>query len=436
MKVKNYKNGATLIYRHFQRKHTSVSAGFIFGDNRDKYPEPTAHFCEHMFFKESKKMTQFQLVKKRNKIFSLKNGRTGFKFTCIDFCRSNKILEPCFDFSSEVLLNTHFLKKHVESEKGVIKQELTKRLNDPLRKLEYATYRTIRDHLNSDYSILGSFEEIDKMDVETLKKFHNECFISQNFFICISGGISYFRAKKLAEKYFIKRLKSNPKKKSEKTIEIKNNKPGNMNIEYFPLEKSWCNISIKVESELETTKSQTIIDLLTKVSNSTVGLIGLTLRNSGLVYKADIVGGQIRKNNSFLSLNFECSSENVNKIIDVLSSKLCDFANSQITQELIEEQKNKRKYEKDEEIQKNIYPNKDYFLYFQNNGNLLTKKYEKEYNKEFNSLTSNDIQEFIKTILSKPENLYVTILSNKGPENFYTYEQMQKKLMCPKLKTK
>lgn len=433
MKVKTYKNGATLIYRHFQRKHTSVSAGFIFGDNRDKYPEPTAHFCEHMFFKESKKMTQFQLVKKRNKIFSLKNGRTGFKFTCIDFCRSNKILEPCFDFSSEVLLNTHFLKKHVESEKGVIGQELTKRLNDPLRKLEYATYRTIRDHLNSDYSILGSFEEIDKMDVETLKKFHKECFISQNFFICISGGISYFRAKKLAEKYFIKRLKSNPKKKSEKTIEIKNNKPGNLNIEYFPLEKSWCNISIKVESELETTKSQTIIDLLTKVSNSTVGLIGLTLRNSGLVYKADIVGGQIRKNNSFLSLDFECSSENVNKIIDVLSSKLCDFANGQITQELIEEQKNKRKYEKDEEIQKIIYPNKDYFLYFQDNGNLLTKKYEKEYNKEFNSLTSNDVQEFLIDILSKPENLYVTILSNKDASNFYTYEQMQKKL-CIKTK--
>ena len=110
MKVKIYKNGATLIYRHSRRKHTSVTAGFILGNFRDKFPEPTAHFCEHMFFKETKNMTQYQLVKKRNKYFSLKNGKTGFKYTCVEFCRSNKIIEPCFEFTSDILLNTHFLK--------------------------------------------------------------------------------------------------------------------------------------------------------------------------------------------------------------------------------------------------------------------------------------------------------------------------------------
>ena len=64
MRVKNYKNGATLIYRHERRKHTSVTAGFIFGKNRDNYPEPTAHFCEHMFFKETKIFLKANLTKK------------------------------------------------------------------------------------------------------------------------------------------------------------------------------------------------------------------------------------------------------------------------------------------------------------------------------------------------------------------------------------
>ncbi len=63
IKVKNYKNGATLVYSKKKRKHTSVVAGFVFGRNRDKFPEPVAHFCEHMFLRKQKNGMKSNFVK-------------------------------------------------------------------------------------------------------------------------------------------------------------------------------------------------------------------------------------------------------------------------------------------------------------------------------------------------------------------------------------
>ncbi len=436
MKVKNYKNGATLIYRHERRKHTSVTAGFIFGKNRDKYPEPTAHFCEHMFFKETKNLSHEKLVDKAKNIFSIHNAHTGIYHTCIDFCRSNKLIQECFELASEMLLNTRFIKKHVENEKGVIKQELTRGLNDIKRKFGYAYSKTVRTQYNSDFCVLGTFEEIDQVNTKTLKKFRDETFISQNFFICIRGGISYHKAKKLSEKYFINKLNSNPTYPVDKNLIIPNDKKGNLIIEKFHLDKTKCQLSFKIPQELETTKSRIILKMIARLSNGINGIIGQTLRDSGLVYSTNFAGGTISPEGSFFALDFQCSNENTNKVINKLGKVLIDYVNGQITDEMIKDQKKKEKYEEDEISGFSIYPNNDFFTYFKNMEYVFTRKYKKQYKKEYNSLKAADIQEFIKTILSKPENLYVTILSNKGPENFYTYEQMQKKLMCPKLKTK
>ena len=99
---------------------------------------------------------------------------------------------------------------------------------------------------------------------------------------------------------------------------------------------------------------------------------------------------------------------------------------------MVETQKEKAKYEEDESSDFTIYPNNDYSAYFKGMEFLLTKKYKKQFIKDFNSLKSDDLKEFVKEVTSNPENLYVTIMSNKDESNFYTYKQMQKKLCVKK----
>lgn len=107
-KIKKYKNGAILVYKHQKAKATSVIAGFVFGRNRDKYNNALAHFCEHMFFVETEKRNKEKLRKEKLKTFTMLNGRTNLFYTEIDFCRSNKALEPSFELASDMLLHSKY----------------------------------------------------------------------------------------------------------------------------------------------------------------------------------------------------------------------------------------------------------------------------------------------------------------------------------------
>ena len=69
IKLVKLKDGAVMIYRKHKMKCTAVEAGFVFCGNRNKYPEPTAHFCEHMLFQGSQHLSDKEI--KENDNFAL-----------------------------------------------------------------------------------------------------------------------------------------------------------------------------------------------------------------------------------------------------------------------------------------------------------------------------------------------------------------------------
>lgn len=426
LKRKIYKNGATLIYKKNKKRHTSVVAGFVFGKNRDNYPEPTAHFCEHMFFKETKQKSTQTLNEAMQNTFSMYNGRTNLFYTEIDFCRSNKIIEPCFELASEMLLETKFSKKNIDSEKGVIKQELVRKLNNP-DKLFYFTYaRCLRDYYNKNTMVLGSEQEIDEIDAKTLKKFKDEVFISQNFVITIQGGISFYKAKRLAEKYFIKKLNSDPKFSVDRTMNLIINKKGNLLVEKYPFKKAICSIAIKIDKDLNNLKNEQISYMLCMICNGLSGKILNRLRDKGLVYSAGMSSNF--KDDETIKIDFACSDQCVNKCIDEIGKVLYDLKTNLVDEKLIETKKKNQKYQRDEKTTL-IYPSNLFNLYLRYGYESLTKKYHKKSKKLFQAVTPQDIKDFCNNIFSNPENLYVAILTGSDENNFYNYEKMQKILI-------
>ena len=423
-KRKIYKNGATLIYRKCKRKHTSVIAGFVFGENRDKYPDPTAHFCEHMFFKETENRTTEQLKQDMINTFSMYNGRTSQFYTEIDFCRSNKALEPCFKLSAEMLLNTKFSAKSIATEKGVIKQELVRKLNNP-DAISYFTFlRALSSKYNSNTVVLGSEEEIEQVSAKPLKKFKEETFISQNFIITIEGGISFHKAKRLAEKYFINKLKSNPNYPVDKNITNKIDREGNLNIENFPFNKSNCRLCIKLDKALESMETDNLASMLCSVCNSLNGKLTSKLRDNGLVYGVNMWADCIPSNYA-IGINFGCSSENVNKVISKIGELFEELKTTPVEQTLIEKIKQNRKLSKDERI-RNIYPSSLFREYLCYGDIILSRKYKKESKKFYEQITPKQLQTFCQKAFSSPENIYVAILTDSTPDKFYSYEEMQK----------
>lgn len=423
-KRKIYKNGATLVFKKTRLRHTAVVAGFIFGKNRDKYPEPTAHFCEHMFFKETESKNSNELSTAISETFPRNNGRTGLFFTEIDFCRSNKALEPCFKLASEMLLNTKFSKKHIESEKGVIKQELVRKLNNPDMIANFTFFRCTRSLYCQNTAVLGSEQEISNIDAKTLKKFRNDIFVSQNFTITIQGGISYQKAKRLAEKYFIKQLKSNPDFPVDKTTNIISDKQGNLLIENYPFKKSICKIGIKLEPEANTLKNRQIANMLCGICNSTTGILLKMLRDNGLVYGAGM-WYKYTKEESMIGIDFSCSDDCVNKCIDKIGKIFNNLRTTLVDENIIETKKKNSKLASDE-ANKQIYPSTLFARYLSDGYECFTRKYKKQMKKLYYDITPQDILDFCNQVLTKPENLYVSILTGSEKDNFYTYEKMQK----------
>lgn len=424
-KKKVYKNGAILIYKHRNRKCTSVNAGFVFGKNRDYYPEPIAHFCEHMFFIETETKTKEQLKKEMLNTFSMNNGRTHIYYTIIDFCRSNKVVEDCFKLSSDMLLNTKFQTKYINSEKGVIQQELVRRLNSPETISHYTFLRTISNKSIKNSLVLGNKEEIEKVTAKELKKFRDQIFISQNFVITIEGGISFYKAKRLAEKYFIKNLKSNPDFPVDKTYNLPWDKHGNLTVENYSFNKSICKITIKLPPELESSDINSVsAAMLCRLCNGLTGKLLGNLREHGLVYSAGINFDDTPTQNC-LMINFSCSSDNINKVIDQLGNILAELRTKPFDAELIEKDKTNSKLFKDENIAK-IYPSTLFASYLKYGNNIFSKTLTKRKKKIFEKLTSNDILEFCKNALTHPENIYVSILTDIKSDKIYLYEEIQK----------
>ncbi len=424
LKEKIYKNGAILVYRKLKRKHTSVAAGFVFGKNRDKYPEPVAHFCEHMFFKETKDLNEQQLNEKILDVFSMYNAHTSPYCTWFDFCRANKVIEPCFELASEMLLNTKFSKKCMESEKGVIKQELNMHLNNPNEIFGGTRLRALTTENIPNTRTSGSTEEIDAITAKDLQKFKDEVFISQNFLITIEGGLSYIKAKKLAEKYFINKLKSNPNYSVDKTNIEKYDRPGNMNVENFQFNKSLCSIIIRLDKNMENIKTDATNRMLSKICNGVSGKLCKRLRDKGLVYSARIRTNEII-NHYYIRVRWECVSDNVNKCIDEIGKVFKDLRNIKIDNALLDKKKENVKLAKDESCQGPIYPSNLFLNYLNFEKEDYSKKRIKQYEKTFESLTPDDIQNFCNTVLSKPENIYVSILTGEKEPNFYSYEKIQ-----------
>lgn len=434
MKRKVYKNGATLVYMKSKSKSTSVDVGFWFGKSADHFPEPTAHFCEHMFFQSTKNRTKEQLTKDMTETFSSNNGHTGMFLTYIDFNRSNKILEPCFELASDMLLNTNFSPKEIESEKGVIKQELIRKLSSQDTAFRVASRKTTSHYPRLKRScVLGTDNEIDAINADILQKYHDEIFISQNFLISIEGGISYRKAKHLAEKYFISKLKSCPTAEVDKTTDPPFDRQGNLHIEKFSSRRSKIGIAFKLDDFKDVkdrVQNLACLYFLKKLSNNLNKHLLGNLRNAGLVYTANLTY-LLQKTDGYLVITADTSPKNINNIVDVIGETLRDYRKNLFDKNTLEAIKKNRKYSEDESAPRPIYPSSLFCDSMLRDDYTFTRKYRKLINKAIKNTTAEDLLQYCQKIFSDPKNIYATFLTdtrNPATKDLYTYAEIKKVL--------
>lgn len=425
-KIVKFDNGVTLLYAKTKKKATAWVVSFFAGSLEDE-KEGSAHFLEHMLLKETKNRDFAQINKDIQEVCKL-NALTSTRFTSIEAIRTNKLTNKTVEFMADILLNNKLNENYIETEKGVIHEELNRRLDQ--YKTSIGPYHSAQIFEGSfDYpKTLGTHDSIESMSLEDLQNYKNKNYISQNFIMSVVSKNSLRKIKKLYKENFEPKLFVSPtaSTKEPKPIALKDESLRVVKNE--ELQQVDCLISIIVPLGFEDYKNYTVTSYLKPLMGEYTSPVFTKLRNEGLTYIFNPVQVERDDRKTILRFYFKTSPHKVKRVIDVMSGCFKEIYENGMDEQLFKSQTLNLQYLDDEtenveRIMKraqnifDIYISADKFRKF--------KKWEKENKK----LKLSYVNEFYKKVLSKNNKLYVTYLGNIEEKDVYTLDETKGKLL-------
>lgn len=413
-KIIKLANGGTLIYTHSKlNKSTAVEVGFSVGAIADKKPG-TAHFLEHTLFKKTKNRSNKQIEEDRTKIAYL-NASTSMDFLVIKLFRSNKLINEAMKFASDVLLNSVCDDEFLETEKGVISEELSMCEDNESRDVYVKNFRQAQSLSKVASDIVGkSSKNIAKIKFSDLEDFKKKHFVGNNFICSMVTSLSLSKAKNLLNENFVKQIEfdKNYVKPVSYFEQTKIDKESSLKIYKNNQAKISVLISLRInENELEIFGKNFNYSFLAKYLSGAQGEMFARLRNKGLIYRLD-VDYSCFKEDSLLCIAFETSKEKLTEIIDEIGFEISKILNNGIEEKYINSYKKNFDYFADEKMPVKMSIRchlnlMDYLSY----GKVfnLTDRQKK---KLINNVCSDGVRKISEKIFNKNNKIYISVLGN------------------------
>ena len=426
-KIVKLNNGATLLYLKTKKKASAWRLSFLGGSTEDK-KEGTAHFLEHMLFKETDNRSFEQINKDRFEI-CFANAKTGAWYTAMETRRTNKLAEESLSFLTDLLLHSKLNEETIEKEKGVIQEELNRQLDNykiTVQNYHYAQmYETDYDYPKT----LGTTESINSMNKEDLEEYRGRNYVIQNFLMGAVTRFPLYKVKALYRKIIepqipvpqnyipIKKLSSEPNKDESLNI-VKNEN----------IEQVKCMISIVFNVGYEQYANRTVGSYIPTLIGAGTSPLFIKLRNEGLIYVFDRMTLDKFPHCTVATFGFKSSKDKLKRIIDVIGECFKDIYNNGMDKTTFDQRTLNLKYLDDEAADVVDIMN-DLSRIWSNY--ILDGKFYKPYKweKENKKLKLEYVNEVFKTILSKENKMYITYLGNVAQEDVYTFEETKSKLL-------
>ena len=427
-KIVKFSNGATLLY--FKGKMKKASAwrlSFLGGSTEDR-KEGTAHFLEHMLYKGTPNRSFEQINKDRFEV-CFADAKTSAYYTAVDTRRTNKLTKESLSFLAYLLFNSTLPENFVESEKGVIQEELHRHIDRSKSDVYYYHFPQIFES-NFDYpKTLGSVENIASMTKQDLLEYKNRVYVSQNFIMGVVSHIPLYKVKRLykkliepqltvAENYVpIKKLCSEPCKPESLRI-----------IKEESIEQVKCAISIVFDVGYDDFQNKTVGSYIPTLIGAGTSPLFNALREAGLVYVFDKMTLDKYDSCTVATFGFNSSKDKLKTIVDKLGEIFSDIYQNGMDEKTFEQRTLNLKYLDDETAEaidisrtlRNMCSNY-----------IIDGKFHKPYkwNKENKKLKLEYVNKVFKQILSKSNRMYVTYLGNINEDDVYSLDEIKSKLL-------
>lgn len=169
-----------------------------------------SHLLEHMNFKGTeKKPDSISLIKELEQNGGIQNASTDNQFTEYSSHIGFEYAEIALEFLSDIFTNSIFPETEFEKEKGVVIEEI-RMYEDEARAKAFDTFlRTLYGDQPAGWNIAGVEHTVKNMTRNELVKYYKEYYQAKNSFLFVSGNYNSKSIKKLIEKYFETKSKTN-----------------------------------------------------------------------------------------------------------------------------------------------------------------------------------------------------------------------------------
>jgi predicted Zn-dependent peptidase len=219
------KNGIRLI--HQQTDSPVAHLGVLINTgSRDEAEEEhgLAHFIEHSVFKGTKKRRAYHVLSRIEDVGGELNAYTTKEETTLYSTFLNQDYERAAELLSDILFNSVYPQKEINREKEVIAEEINSYKDTPSELIFDEFEELIFDGHPIARNILGTSKNISKFNRESILRFIENNYHTDQMVISSVGEMKFEKLIKLAERYFGStetKLRNNGRKPFE------NYKPGN-----------------------------------------------------------------------------------------------------------------------------------------------------------------------------------------------------------------
>ncbi|MDL2227793.1 insulinase family protein [Odoribacter sp. OttesenSCG-928-L07] len=163
-----------------------------------------AHLIEHLLFKGTKSKSARVVSRKFDNIGADINAYTTKEETCYHVSFLSEYYPRMMELLSDMLFNPSFIKKEVENEINVIKEEIASYYDSPSELIFDEFEDALFENHSIGHNILGNVDSLNEFNKNQSKifDFYSKNYSNENIIIWSSGNISDKKFNSLFMKYF------------------------------------------------------------------------------------------------------------------------------------------------------------------------------------------------------------------------------------------
>ena len=421
-KYYRFDSGLTVLYAPNKiNKATSIEIGFDCGARCDGELAGLSHFCEHMFFTGTNKLTKQEVIAKYYGFINVNAYTTNSSIVFTGNIVTHKLGEY-LSVVQDMICNSAFKPKALKEEQKIVIQEIVQASDNHVRMAEELMYYELYHLQHYKNGVLGNKQSVSQITSKDVKNYVKKYFVKNNCIISICTPLSFNKVKKLIKNNFDNLMPSN---NLEPLPYMENKLVDGSGVKVYnkKIDKNFLSVIYKFKRKGPDLRYRALLSVVCSILDDiSDGLTNELRINNSLIYSMGC-DYMINKVNSYLEIRTEISKENIKPCIDILINYINNtYKNGFTAEQFVKE------LEKDEYYWQTKVPKPNDVRYRLTRQRFYGKFIsDKDIYKAIQSFTLDELNKEVRDLLQQAE-IQVFVYGDAITKDVYTIKQIQQKL--------